>query len=175
MLAKTHVIIGAAAWIVFSKVTQTPVAALLTVIAAVSSLLPDMDHPKSVFGQIIKPASIIISKIFGHRGITHSFLAVFLVGFCMWKYGGAESQIITAVSIGYLSHLFADFLTPQGVPLIYPLKTKFRFLITFKTGGFGESFIAISAAAFIVYSNIFPEGLDFDQLSQKGFHLIHSI
>ena len=156
MMAKSHMIIGAAAWIVFSKLTHTPVSVLLAIVAMGASLLPDMDHPKSMFGQLIKPVSTVISGIFGHRGITHSFLAIFLIGFLMWKYGGIGQGLISAVSIGYLSHLFADFLTPHGVPLMYPLKTKFRFLLTFKTGGIGESLIAGCAGLFIIYAICSP-------------------
>jgi len=39
-------------------------------------MMPDIDHPQSAFGKRVLPLSIPIATVFGHRGITHSLLAV---------------------------------------------------------------------------------------------------
>lgn len=36
--------------------------------------------------------------------------------------------------IGFISHIVADSMTHMGVPLLYPLKWKFRMPLTFRTG-----------------------------------------
>ena len=41
-----------------------------------SSLLPDIDHTKSVMGKIFFPLARYLDKNFGHRTITHSLTAV---------------------------------------------------------------------------------------------------
>ncbi|STI17542.1 putative membrane-bound metal-dependent hydrolase [Escherichia coli] len=45
--------------------------------AILTCLLPDIDHPKSFLGQRLKWISKPIARAFGHRGFTHSLLAVF--------------------------------------------------------------------------------------------------
>ena len=45
-------------------------------LAVAGPLSPDIDHPKSWVGRRMKLISIPISKLFGHRGITHSIVAV---------------------------------------------------------------------------------------------------
>ncbi|VEB43121.1 Inner membrane protein ydjM [Chromobacterium violaceum] len=51
-------------------------AVLLLAGGLAGSLLPDIDHPKSWLGRRIPFLSRPISYLFGHRGITHSLLAV---------------------------------------------------------------------------------------------------
>jgi len=58
-----------------------------------------------------------------HRGLTHT---VWMLPLWWWLAAGAERQLeieglaITA-TLGYLSHLVADTLTPSGVKWLYPL------------------------------------------------------
>jgi inner membrane protein len=61
-----------------------------------------------------------------HRGMTHTVWALILWGEIGW---GLEKQMkmegIMATSVaGYLSHLLADTLTPQGVKWLFPLYKK---------------------------------------------------
>lgn len=61
--------------------------------------------------------------ISSHRGFTHSILG-FLIFAYITKTISVQYSIeylYQSVSIGYLLHLFADFLTPQGIKLFYPL------------------------------------------------------
>jgi inner membrane protein len=113
-----------------------PLEPWLMGIAAVGALVPDIDHPKSQLGRMLPQVSMAVAKIFGHRGITHSFFA--LVGFMIFgfAYGEAWGGFVGALCIGYLSHLLADAMTHSGIPLLWPLKIKCRLpYIHFKTGG----------------------------------------
>lgn len=158
---KTHRIGGVCAGVIFSAVTITPInpsekivySAALILGSVVGSLIPDLDHPKSVIGKKVKPVSKGISKAFGHRGMTHSPIALILYTMFILKltsnpegyyellfnYGAIGS------AVGYLSHLILDMLTIGGIPLFYPMSKKKFKLAKFKTGGhyYTVSFICI--------------------------------
>ena len=77
MMAGSHVALGAAAWMLaaphFGQDALQPVGLGL---AVAGSLLPDIDHPKSWAGRRLRPVSTLIAAVFGHRGVTHSLLAL---------------------------------------------------------------------------------------------------
>ncbi|MBW7984060.1 metal-dependent hydrolase [Enterobacillus tribolii] len=134
MTAEGHLIFSVACAIFAGKAELTPAltngdwwhiipGALLT------CLLPDIDHPSSVLGQRLRWISAPIARAFGHRGFTHSLLAVFGGVFLLqcqlpasW---GIPPDVLHAMAIGYLSHLLADALTPAGVPLLWPVRWRF--------------------------------------------------
>lgn len=67
---------------------------------------------------------------FGHRGFTHSLLAVF-GALTLFYLKVPDSWIVPAdalqgLVLGYLSHILADMLTPAGVPLLWPCRWRFR-------------------------------------------------
>ena len=67
-----------------------------------------------------------IASRFGHRGFTHSLLAVFSL-LATFYLKVPESWFIPAdalqgMVLGYLSHILADMLTPAGVPLLWPCR-----------------------------------------------------
>ena len=111
---------------------------LLMAVGAGGSLLPDIDHPGSWVGRRLWPISAIISSVCGHRGITHSAVAV---AACMcvlgwlWLNIAASGHAVPAFSffaigagiLGYASHLFADWLTAGGIPLLWPKPKKYSF------------------------------------------------
>lgn len=165
MMARTHIAVGAGlALLASGQGAFGPGLAGITaatLAAGVGSLAPDIDHPKSVVGRMIPAVSIPLSAVFGHRGITHSLLAV---GLCVW--GGVWAQetlppsgvlgsALLGFLLGYLSHLLADAFNPSGVPLLYPSRKRFRLPITVPTGGVLESlllaaFVAISVLSVLV-------------------------
>lgn len=98
---------------------------LLFVIVTVG--LPDIDHENSTFGGKFK-----IYKIFkllgGHRGFTHSIIALALIIFLGYKmsiYFNNE-QIFYGIFIGYSSHLIADMTTPMGIKLLWPCPKRIK-------------------------------------------------
>lgn len=93
----------------------------LTVFA---SLLPDIDHSRSLIGKTFLPISRYLDRSFGHRTITHSLAFFIATGFLValigrvWQIDGLG--LVYAFAFG--SHLIFDMLTRQGVPLFYPWK-----------------------------------------------------
>ena len=122
MMAGSHVAIGAAAWLIAAPRLGLPALEPLSLALAVAgSLLPDIDHPQSWVGKRTKPLSTMIAAILGHRGATHSLLAV--IG-CAWLllHDGYSGAFVAPVLVGYLSHLAGDLLTPRGLRLAWPFK-----------------------------------------------------
>ena len=122
MMARSHVIIGVATWLAVAPVLRLPPFDPIDLGAVVvGSLLPDVDHPGSWVGRRIRPISTAIAATFSHRGITHSAVAV--IGLTLLLlHAGYRRGGVSALAIGYLSHLAADMLTPQGLRLAWPLR-----------------------------------------------------
>ncbi len=118
----------------------------LLLLFLLGALLPDIDHFSSWLNNKLK-----VTKIFAlflqRRGIMHSlFFAVllfFIVGI-FWNFIYA-----TALFLGYLSHLFGDLLTKDGLRLFQPL-SQFKIPGFFKTGKLFEKFIFILLIVLIV-------------------------
>lgn len=135
MTAGGHFIFALASTILAKKLELSPALAQgnwghIIIGGILTCLLPDIDHPKSLLGQRLKWLSVPIAKMFGHRGVTHSFLAI--IGASTLIYSGLLSRIIIpidlahAMIVGYISHVVADMLTPAGVPLLWPCRWRFR-------------------------------------------------
>lgn len=121
-MAGSHIALGAAAWFVAAPRLGLPALdpALLG-LAVFGALLPDIDHPKSWLGKRLRPVSTACATLFGHRGVTHSLLAV--VGCAALLFSQNVPLAVTApLVVGYLSHLAADLLTPAGLRLAWPLR-----------------------------------------------------
>ncbi len=147
MMASSHMILGGACWMATCRALEIPPG--FEVGAAVAgSLLPDIDHPSSKLGRAVPFLSYPLAALFGHRGITHSLLAISaLVGVLIWL--GATHLWAAALIVGYLSHLVGDFFTPSGVPLLWPMKARFRAPLTFKTNSFLEPVTVVAVMAAI--------------------------
>jgi inner membrane protein len=127
MMAKSHVVVGVASWIAAAPLLH--VGALDPVylgLAVAGSLLPDIDHPKSWVGHRARPVSTVIARTLGHRGVTHSALAVVLLVLVLLQAGYRRGGV-SAMAVGYLSHLAADMLTPRGLRLAWPLQRTWGF------------------------------------------------
>ncbi|MGV3344237.1 metal-dependent hydrolase [Enterobacteriaceae bacterium LUAb1] len=135
MTAEGHVIFALASAIFASRAEFTPVLAEgdwwhIIPAALLTCLLPDIDHPQSLLGQRIKWLSKPIARVFGHRGFTHSLLAI-ISGIILLKTKFPAStwlpaDVFQGMIVGYLSHIIADILTPAGVPLLWPCRWRFR-------------------------------------------------
>lgn len=150
MMAFTHVATGlffGAATSAFAKLDVGPSLLMLSGSIA-GSLLPDIDHPKSWLGRRILFLSLPISAIFGHRGITHSFLAVAAVAWGMWyliahwQLSAGWSVFAVGIGAGYLSHLLGDWASNSGVPLMWPNTRRFSMTYTLMTGGVFERVVS---------------------------------
>ena len=144
MMAFTHVAIGALIGTVSGRVieAQTALQSIMLAGAIVGSLLPDIDHPQSWLGRRVAIVSIPLSMLIGHRGLTHSFLALFVALVGCWMFagfiglsGGVPIVFAAMVCAGYISHLLADWFTPAGVPWLWPRARRFCSPITIQVGG----------------------------------------
>jgi inner membrane protein len=123
----------------------------------IGALIPDLDQASNRLWDLL-PAGNFIGKLFRnlllhHRTISHSILGIYLF-YLLLSYliphllnpGHVDYQIvIISVMIGLISHIFADMLTKDGVPLFFPFSFKigippFKFL-RITTGNFVEKFI----------------------------------
>ncbi len=134
--------VGLAAWIATAPLlhlsTLNPVYLGL---AMAGSLLPDIDHPKSWVGRRARPVSTAIAAVLGHRGVTHSAIAV--VGLVMvLLQAGYQRGGVSALAVGYLSHLAADMLTPRGLRLAWPLRQTWGLPLC-RTGSPMESIVVV--------------------------------
>ncbi|AUH51116.1 hypothetical protein CXB49_09975 [Chromobacterium sp. ATCC 53434] len=135
MMVATHVAFGAFCAVSAALWLHLPAAAAAVLLAGglAGSLLPDIDHPKSWLGRRIPFISGPVAYLFGHRGVTHSLLAVIGVFYacvaCLHGWGvklGHSMPLVLGICVGYASHLIGDWLTPAGIPLLWPVRTRFR-------------------------------------------------
>lgn len=114
-------------------------AALLA--AVIGGVLPDIDHPDSLLGFFFRWVPGL-----KHRNQTHSLLAWTLVTALGFYLLGRRSDsyglpAAYGLSWGYASHLAADMLTAQGIPLLAPF-SKRRFVLPLVTNPAVESILA---------------------------------
>lgn len=110
----------------------------LAACAVLGALLPDLDAsqskikhlklPGTQFKPFLLPAQVI-HRSDQHRGLLHSLWGLSLVGACIlpltFWIGWAP---ITALLLGYSSHLLGDSATKSGLRLRYPDKKRYHLL-----------------------------------------------
>lgn len=138
MLGLTHAIfgllLGTLAHLFFHTAPLPTLAFFL-----LGSLIPDLDDARSTLGKYFK-----VSWVMKHRGIMHSILGA-TVGTVMVQ------LLITVVGesnfyslyffMGYLSHLFLDAFTKEGITCFYPSKHIMR--KNRKTGSISEYVLSL--------------------------------
>ena len=93
---------------------------------AIGSLIPDIDSPGSTFGRRVKPLSKLIADKMGHRGGTHSLIALIIFGVITTLLGikledilygnlNGRNHIIFAISVGFILMFSALFII-QNIP-----------------------------------------------------------
>ena len=87
MLAPTHSVFGIFLTLIILAVFGVQWGLHWTIIlfAVLGSIIPDIDHPRSVIGKLFLPISIPLERRYGHRAVTHSLI------------GWAISSVIFAV------------------------------------------------------------------------------
>ena len=123
MTAEGHLFFSIACAVFAKNAELTPVLAQgdwwhIVPSAVLTCLLPDIDHPKSFLGQRLSWISKPVARAFGHRGFTHSLLAVF-GALTLFYLKVPDSWIVPAdalqgLVLGYLSHIPADPCAAQG-------------------------------------------------------------
>jgi len=114
-----------------------PTVIVALVANLVGTLLPDIDQASNRLWDMI-PGGNEIGKLLkrvlmGHRTVSHSLIGIMVV---YWGMGWLLNRLLNnnfvninavfmALMIGYISHLVADGLTEEGLPLLWPIKWKF--------------------------------------------------
>lgn len=94
-------------------------------VCVLSSLIPDIDTPKTIAGKLFYPFAIFLNRKYGHRTLTHSLLFlgfIILILTLFSRLFSFDPNYTRIVSYGIISHLILDMLTIQGVPLFYPFR-----------------------------------------------------
>lgn len=163
MMAFTHIAAGSASALLAADWLGAPRPQEVLMLAGgvLGSMLPDIDHPSSAFGRRVLPISVALSAVFGHRGITHSLLAVVGMSALAWYslhhlnwHPGYSVPFAVGIAVGYLSHLAGDWMTSSGVPLLWPDKRRFVAPFRIFTGDFREYLLA-----FVMYGWVIVHGL----------------
>jgi inner membrane protein len=170
VVAKTHNLVAFAALLtatVYYPPDKLTLATLILALVAnvVGSLLPDIDQASNRLWDLLPGGDglgKILKNIFlSHRTLSHSILGIYLVyKIVYWLLpklfnpNFVDYQTIAiALLIGYMSHLAADGITEEGLPLLFPLKIKFGFppikSWRIKTGKWFEKYVVFSGV--IVY------------------------
>ncbi len=148
-MARSHVVVGVAAWLAAAPLLHlAPADPVYLGLAVTGSLLPDIDHPHSWVGRRARPFSTVIAATLGHRGVTHSAVAV--IALLMLLAQGGRQALGSALAVGYLSHLAADMLTPRGLRLAWPLRRTWGLPVC-RTGSPMEPLIVLALVAGIVW------------------------
>lgn len=152
MMAKSHVAIGLASWVVAAPLLHLSLFDPGSLALAVGgSLLPDIDHPQSWVGRRSRPLSTAVSSMLGHRGITHSAIAVIALVFLL-LYGGYSRATSSALAVG-LSHLATDMLTPRGLRLAWPFRKTWSLPLC-RTGSPAEPTIVVGLCALALWTSL---------------------
>ena len=137
-----HIVIGAGTvlatnYFVHAFPFEPLPVAIATGAAIVGALLPDVDQNNSTIRQKTGTArgqgplgclgwigGIVAAALGGHRGFTHTLVAVAVLTFALWKIVPGFQFYDFAFWTGYVSHIIADMLTEGGVPLLWPLTSR---------------------------------------------------
>lgn len=162
MTARTHDMVAFASLITIASYFPPEKLSINTLIASligctIGSLIPDMDQATNRLWDLL-PGGDSIGKILRnlmlqHRTISHSVLGIRLLYKILEfvipqilnpNYINIE-LVITSIIIGFVSHIFSDMLTKEGVPLLFPLPFKIGFppfeSLRITTGKFLEKFV----------------------------------
>lgn len=177
MTGRTHIIIGTTLAYMACAKSNINFDIATAVYAIVGSLLPDIDEKHSKINQYIPtplgkliygiagvamayhiyqtgnityvlPSVLLILIYFsGHRGFTHSITACIL--FSMTFIG--DRNILIPFATGYIAHLIFDMVNTKGIPLIYPLKKRFKFPLNFSTNSMLGKAIELGSTIICIY------------------------
>ena len=85
------------------------------------AMLPDIDNKRSKISSKMRPVAALINPLTKHRGIFHSVFIPIGIYFLIDSF--LEGYYGLALSLGYLSHIAIDGLTPAGVNFLHPIST----------------------------------------------------
>lgn len=166
MNARTHDAFAFASLITVAALVQPRPMSVLTVFAAVvgnviGSLIPDMDQASNRLWDLL-PLGDHLAKVFRrlfykHRTLSHSILGAIIIYYVL-KFilpyilnpAHIDNEIVLfSIMVGYASHLVADSLTKDGLPLLFPINIDFGFpplkFLRITTGSWVENYVVYPA------------------------------
>ena len=176
MTGPTHELIGltAVAYVVVVKLLGTDVPMTVPVAVVVAAIVgaefPDIDQASSRLARRLGASGVLVGLVrpfmMGHRNLTHSVVGLVLVGLLMWwlrQFVPAwlrPDLLWQSFLVAYASHVAADWITTQGVPLLWPHQEMFGFppdslkRLRVNTGGFEEYLVVVPIVGFLLVSFI---------------------
>lgn len=141
MTARTHDLFAFAFLTTAVAVVPPPSITLPTLFVSlvanvVGGLIPDLDQASNKLWDLLPggnfTGNILRHLLLGHRTISHSLLGGFLLfkflDFALPRiFNGHYVDhhfVLFSIMLGFASHLFADSLTKEGIPLFFPLGIK---------------------------------------------------
>lgn len=122
MLTPTHLIAAQTTYFGACIAMGHPPAPVEAVVAALGSLLPDLDHRQSLVGRAFPFLSIPLEHWAGHRALTHSLAVQVALGVLAWfclPFG-----FFLPLLAGWVSHSLCDMMTPSGVAWFWPSRVR---------------------------------------------------
>ena len=149
MMYYTHAAFGLLLSLLYIEFFNAESQVIFLLVVLFFSLFPDIDESKSKIGRKNKILSKTINFFFGHRGIFHTIYIPTLL-FLILILLNIKIIIGIAVLIGYLSHLFLDAVTRQGIRPFYPLYNE-RINGFIKTNSLFEKIFFLIVVALVIY------------------------
>lgn len=184
MVARTHDAFAFASLVTVAALIPLSSISLLTLFVAIianniGALIPDMDSAGNRLWDLL-PLGDHLAKVFKkifykHRTLSHSILGVVIIYlFLSWLFPIIFNPIyldaniiLAATMIGIVSHLLADSLTREGIPLFFPLKFDIGLppvkSLRIRTGGKFEKYVFYPLILLFVLVLVY---LNRDNLSQ---------
>lgn len=151
MTGKTHVAGGILAGALIASSLQLDVvntAGVITISAA-AALLPDIDTSTSKIGLRVRPVSLLINRLFGHRKLFHAPLLYLLIAAALYYSMPLKLSLSIAGGIG--SHLLLDSITRRGIPWLYPFRKENIGFSPIRAGGVFDWFLCYGLLGLSVY------------------------
>jgi len=122
MLFRTHLAFSFLAAMVLMQHVTVPNNITFLLVFLLFSVMPDIDEYSSKISKGTRPFSTLIQLMVRHRGIFHSIYVPLLISVVLAVFH--QTVLALAAITGYLSHLFMDALSVQGIRPLAPIINK---------------------------------------------------
>ena len=157
----TYALFAIIAFLILCWFLRRPADPILFIPLCVGALLPDLDSQKSLLGRLLPWISRRLEARWGHRQEWHTLAANALVALAtlpLVRLTGWEAWY--SISLGFLTHLVLDSLTPQGTILFWPLSRRRLFIaskLDWSPGGAPEQWLAAALGTVTIVLLLFVD------------------